>query len=205
MSYEHKRYLRKLKLNRICIFISQILIFIIILAIWQILANFNLINTFITSSPKKVLDTIIELHNSNNLYHHIWVTTYETIISFSLGSIIGIIIATILWRINFLAKILEPYLTILNSLPKVALGPIILIWFGANIKAIIIMALLISVIVNVINVYQGFIHVDNNRLKLMQSFGAKLWQIYCKLIFPETLPNIISTIKISISMSLIGA
>ena len=203
-SDEHKQYLKKHKSRNFLIRLTQILIIVIFIIIWQLLADFNLINTFITSTPKEVLNTIIELNNSGDLWHHIWVTVYETVISFTLGTIIGIIIATILWWNNYIAKVMDPYLTILNSLPKVALGPIIIIWAGAGINSIILMALLISVIITIINIYQGFMEIDPNKIKLMQSFKANKYQIYTKLILPSSYPNFISALKINVSMSLIG-
>ena len=204
MSNEHKLYLKKKKRNKIFISIFQVLIFTIFMFLWQILASFNIINTFIFSSPKKVLDTIISLYNQNNLFSNIWVTLYETLISFSIATILGIGIATILWWNKTLHKIIEPYLTILNSLPKVALGPIIIIWFGAGIKSIIFMALLISLIITIINVYEGFENTNKNKIKLMKSLGAKKYQIYTKLVFPSNIKTIVSMLKINISMSLIG-
>ena len=203
-SDEHKQYLKKHKRRNFLIRLTQILIIVIFIIIWQLLADFNLINTFITSTPKEVLNTIRELNNSGDLWHHIWVTVYETVISFTLGTIIGIIIATILWWNNYIAKVMDPYLTILNSLPKVALGPIIIIWAGAGINSIILMALLISVIITIINIYQGFMEIDPNKIKLMQSFKANKYQIYTKLILPSSYPNFISALKINVSMSLIG-
>lgn len=203
-SNEHKVYLKKRKKEKILIISFQIGIIVLFIFLWQILANLGIINTFISSSPKQVLDTIIMLHNTNNLYNHIWITFYETIISFSIGTILGILIATILWWNEKIAKIIDPYLTVINSLPKVALGPIIIIWCGAGMKSIIFMALLISLIITIINVYQGFISVDKVKIKLMKSFGANKFQIYTKLLLPGTFSNIISTLKINISMSLIG-
>lgn len=203
-SNEHKVYLKKRKKEKIFIISFQIGIIVLFIFLWQILANLGVINTFISSSPKQVLDTIIMLHNTNNLYNHIWITFYETIISFSIGTILGILIATILWWNEKIAKIIDPYLTVINSLPKVALGPIIIIWCGSGMKSIIFMALLISLIITIINVYQGFISVDKVKIKLMKSFGANKFQIYTKLLLPGTFSNIISTLKINISMSLIG-
>lgn len=203
-SLEHKKYLKNIKREKVLIRTLQFIILLLIIFIWQILANTGIINTFITSSPKQILDTIIKLHNENNLYHHIWITIYETLISFSLGTFIGFIIASILWWNKHLAKILEPYLTILNSLPKVALGPIIIIWGGAGMNSIIIMALFISVIITIINVLDGFNNTDTNKIKLMKSFKAKKYQIYFKLILPNSITTIISALKINISMSLIG-
>lgn len=203
-SVEHKKYLRTIKKNNFFVRMTQIAIVLALIIVWQFLADKNIINTFISSSPKQVVNTIIELHNSNNLYNHIWITVYETLVSFGLGTILGILIATILWWNKFLSRVLDPYLTILNSLPKVALGPIIIIWAGAGINSIIIMALLISVIITIINIYQGFIETDVTKLKLLKSFKATKSQIYFKLILPSTFPTIISTLKINISMSLVG-
>lgn len=203
-SIEHKKYLKKLKLKNIYIKIVQISIIIIFITLWQILSNKNIINTFIFSSPKNILKCLINLHKTNNLYNHIWITLYETLISFILSTVIGITIAIIMWSNKTFAKILDPYLTLLNSLPKVALGPIIIIWFGANIKSIIVMALLISIIITIINAYQGFINVDKNQIILMKSFKANKIQILKKLIIPANYNTIINILKINISMSLIG-
>ena len=203
-SEEHKRYLKKRKKRKFLIHTFQILVIIIFIISWQILADNNIINTFITSSPRDIIKTIINLHNTNNLYNHIGITTYETIVSFSLGILIGLVIATMLWWNDFLHKVIEPYLTILNSLPKVALGPVIIIWAGASMSSIILMALLISAIISIVNIYQGFTNTDPNKIKLMKSFKATKFQIYTKLILPSSIKNIISTLKINISMSLIG-
>lgn len=204
-SIEHKNYLKKKRINKILVLITQISILLLFILIWQMLADLKIINTFIFSSPKQILNTIVNLHRTNNLYNHIWITVYETIVSFSVGTILGILVASILWYNRFIAKVIDPYLTILNSLPKVALGPIIIIWCGAGINSIILMALLISVIITTINIYQGFINIDNNKIKLLKSFGASKLQIYFKLLLPGSFSNIISTLKINISMSLIGS
>lgn len=200
----YKKYLKKEKRKKILIVTTQLLILIFLIILWQTLANHNLINTFITSSPKNILNTIINLYQENNLFHHIWITTYETLISFTLGTILGIIIAIILWSNKFIYKVIDPYLTILNSLPKVSLGPILIIWVGANINSIIVMALLISVIITIITVYNGFNSTDINKIKLLKSFNASKYQTLKHLILPSNYPTIISSLKINISMSLIG-
>ena len=203
-SLEHKNYLKKIKRNNFFVKLTQILILIVFLIIWQLLSDYKIINPFIFSSPIKVIETIINLHNSGDLYNHILITVWETLISFVLGTLLGILIASIMWWNKFLAKIIDPYLTVLNSLPKVALGPILIIWVGAGMQSIIVMALLISTIITIINVYQGFISIDPIKIKLMQTFKATKTQIYFKLILPGTISNIISCFKVNISMSLIG-
>jgi len=203
-SREHKLYLRKLKLNKWLVRFTQIGILLFVIFIWEYLSSNNIINSFIYSSPLKIVNTIIELYNDNNLFSHIWVTVYETIISFSLATILGTLIAVILWYSKFLFKVLDPYLTIINSLPKVALGPIIIIIFGANINSIIIMALLISLIITISNVYSGFESTDKNKIRLLMSLKASKWQILRYLIIPYNYHVIISSLKINVSMSLVG-
>ena len=189
-SDEHKRFIRKKKITSILVHLVQILLIVSLIVIWELLAKYEVINTFISSSPSRIVNTIIKLYNDGNLFNHIWTTIYETLISFGIGTLIGIAVAIVL--------------TIINSLPKVAIGPIIIIYFGANIKSIIIMALLISVIVTIITVYNGFISTDQNRINLLKSFKASKRQIFRYVILPSSYPTIISSLKINISMTLIG-
>ena len=203
-SLEHKNYLKKIKRNNFFVKLTQILILIVFLIVWQLLSDYKIINPFIFSSPIKVIETIINLHTTGDLYNHILITVWETLISFVLGTLLGILIASIMWWNKFFAKVIDPYLTVLNSLPKVALGPILIIWVGAGMQSIVVMALLISTIITIINVYQGFINIDPIKIKLMQTFKATKSQIYFKLILPGTISNIISCFKVNISMSLIG-
>ena len=203
-SKEHLTYLKKIKLNKFLVRFTQVLIIAFLLFLWQIAANLGWINTFISSSPKAVINTIINLFNDGSLIHHISITFYEVIISFILGVLIGIFIATLLWRFKFLAKVLDPYLTVLNSLPKVALGPIIIIIAGAGTKSIIIMALFISVIITIMDIYEAFRNTDQNKIRLMKSFKANKRQIFSKLILPSNFRSIISVLKVNLSLTFIG-
>ena len=109
-----------------------------------------------------------------------------------------------LWFNKFIAKVVDPYLTIINSLPKVSLGPIIIILSGANVRSIIIMALLMEIIITIITVYNGFNSTDKNKINLLRSMGANRYQMLKYLVLPNSYPTIISSLKINISMSLIG-
>ncbi len=203
-SIEHQKYLKNIKKRKFLIRFTQFAIVFLLIIIWQLAADFGLINTFISSSPKAILNTVISLYNDGSLFHHIGITLYEVLVSFVVGTIIGILIATILWRFKFLAKVLDPYLTVLNSLPKVSLGPIIIIIAGAGTGSIILMALFISVIITIINVHQAFTNTDSNKIRLMQSFKATKSQIFFKLILPSNLSNIISAFKVNIGLVFIG-
>lgn len=200
-SLEHINYLKRIKKEKILVCTFRILIISIFLIVWELLARFNLINTFLFSSPSRIINTLI---NNKDLFKHIGVTLYEVFISFSLATILGIIISTIMWRYRLFSKIIDPYITIINSLPKVALGPLIIIWVGASTNSIIVMALTISLFTTIINIYTGFISVDKNYITMLRSFNASKFDIYRYVIIPSNLSNIISTLKINISMSLIG-
>jgi len=204
MSFKQKNYYQKLKIDKLKILIIQFLIIISILSLWEFLVNKEIISSFIYSSPSRIFKTIIELINSNNFFNHIITTLKEVIISFILGISLGFIIALLLYQFKMLAKILDPFLTMLNSLPKVALGPLIIIIFGANIKSIIIMALLINLIVSIITIYNGFINTDEYKIKLFQTLNASKLQTLLYLVIPSSYQTIISSFKLCIAQTLIG-
>ena len=203
-SKEHELYLKKIKKEKVLIHLTQTVIVILLFTIWELLAKLNLINTFLYSSPSKILNTTISLFKENNLFNHIGITIYEVFISFIISSILGLIIGTILWWNKFISKVFEPFLTIINSLPKVALGPLIIIWAGASIKSIIIMSLTISLFITIINFYQAFISTNENYITLLKSFKATNKDIFIKVVLPSNRKAIISTLKINMSMNFIG-
>lgn len=203
ISEDRKKYLRKIKISKITVLITQILILLAFILLWEILAETKVINSFITSSPSRILDTFMNIKN-NNLMMHLWVTAYETIIGFLAGTILGIIIAIALWWSEFLSKVLEPFLVVLNSLPKTALGPIIIIWVGAGTPAIIVMAIAISLIVTVLDITNGFLNTDKEKIKMAKSFNATKWQLLTKIVIPSNISTFINTLKVNIGLSLVG-
>ena len=203
MSDERKKYLKQVKIEKVLILASQILFLILFLSVWEIGANEGWIDSFITSSPSRILNTFRNFE-SNNLIEHIKVTVFETFIGFSLGTIMGLIIAIILWWSKFISKVSEPYLVILNSLPKVALGPIIIIWVGAGTSAIIVMAIAISLIVTILDILNGFINTDKDLIKMAKTFKASKFQILTKIIIPANISTFINSLKINIGLSLVG-
>lgn len=203
-SKEHELFLKKIKRKRCLIYVNQILIICLLFTLWEVLSRLNIINSFLFSSPSNIIKTISNLIKENNFFTHVLITIKELSISFILSLIFGFLIATILWWNEFLAKVIDPYLTVLNSLPKVALGPLIIIWIGASSSSIITMSLMISLFITIINLYTSFINTDENYIFLLKSFKATKFQIYTKVILNANLKNILSTIKINISMNLIG-
>lgn len=179
------------------------MIVVVLIGLWEIMARLGKIDNFITSQPSRIVKTFANL-SSNNLLEHLKITCIETLVGFTLGSLMGTIIAMILWWFPFISKVSEPFLVILNSLPKVALGPIIIIWVGAGMPAIIVMALAISLIVTILDILNGFINTDKEKIKMAQTFNANRWQILTKIIIPANLQTFFNTLKVNIGLSLVG-
>ena len=204
VSSERLQYLKARKVKKISILLTQILILVVFFAQWEICARLKIIDPFITSQPSRIVNTIINLYSEGQLFQHIAITCWETIVGFLLGTTLGTIIAIILWWSEFLSKVLEPYLVVLNSLPKIALGPIFIVWFGAGTTSIIVIALAISLIVTILEVLNGFIATDEEQIKLVRTFGANRLQIFTKVVFPANLPTIINSLKINVGLSWVG-
>ena len=204
ISDEHRLYLKCVKAHKIKVTVSRILILIVFIGLWQIAADLKWIDPFLTSSPSRVIKSCIRLYEYGTLFKHIGITCYETILGFSLGTILGVIIAVILWWYPTVSKILDPYLVVLNALPKVALAPIIIFWIGNGMPAIIVIALLISIVTTIISVLSGFNEIDNEKIMLMKTFKASKLQILRYLIFPYSIPVFISALKINVGLSWVG-
>ena len=202
-SVERKKYLRNVKIRKIKIFATQIILVIVFIAMWETLARMGKIDSFITSQPSRILKTFFNL-SSNNLIEHLKITFIETVIGFLLGTFLGFIIAIILWWSPFISKVSEPFLVVLNSLPKIALGPVIIIWVGAGMPAIIVMALAISLIVTILEILNGFLHTDKEKIKMAQTFNANKFQILNKIVIPSNIPTVFNTLKVNIGLSLVG-
>ncbi len=204
ISREHKNYLRRKKRENFAVKATQTGFLIFLIIIWEIAAQFEWIDPFIMSSPSRVFKTLVSLNSSNQLWNNVGVTAWETVVGFLFGTILGIAFAVVIWWSDFIFKVSDPYLVVLNALPKVAFGPIIIVWMGAGTKSIIIMALLVSVIIATLNILAGFKNVNPEKILLMKSFGANKIQILTKLVIPANISTIISTLKINVGMSLIG-
>lgn len=201
---EHQIYLKKIRSDNHKVIIVRIGLLIALIGLWEISAALKWIDPFIMSSPSRIVNTIASLYNSGELFMHIGVTLWETVAGFALGTVIGIAAAIGLWWSPLVSRTLDPYLVVLNSLPKIALGPVIIIWVGAGEGAIITMALLISVIVTVMSVLNGFLEVSEEKVLLMRTFGATRFQILKMVVLPGSVPTMISTLKINVGMTWVG-
>lgn len=203
-SESHKQFIRKHKQRMRFISIMRYLILIGIIAVWEAAASFGIIDPFITSSPSRIIGTIINLYNEGELFLHIGVTMFETVMGFLLGTLIGTVIAILLWWSNTLSKILDPYLVVLNALPKIALGPILIVWIGSGMESIIVMALLISLVVTIMTVLSGFMEENSQKQLLMDTLHATKTQMFIYAVLPASVPTIVSALKISVGMSWVG-
>lgn len=185
--------------------ISRVAILVLILGIWELCAQLKVVDPFITSSPSRVALTIADLYSNGTLFYHIGITLAETIAGFLIAVILGYAIAVVLWASDTVHKVLEPYIVVLNSLPKIALGPLIIIWIGTGYDAIIFMTVLVSIIVCIMNMLAGFIAVDKTKLLLMKSMGANKATTLRKLIIPASLPALMNTLKVAVGLAWIGS
>ena len=203
LSVERQRYLQRNKRRKLFITIAQIAILLFVVAGWEFAAQTGRIDAFIMSSPQRIWQTIMNFQN-NQLIFHIGVTFGETMAGFVLGVALGILIAFILWWSSFLAKVMDPYLVVINALPKIALGPVIIIWVGAGMQAVIVMALAISLVVTIMEMLNGFVNTDPELMKMAQTFGAGKLKTFVKIVFPFNLHTLFNCLKINIGLSLVG-
>lgn len=203
-SSEHKKYLKRLKTRRIAVSAMRWGVLIAVIALWEILARVGAIDSFITSCPSRIWSTFTDLCKDGSLFTHAGVTLYETVVSFLLATVLGTLIAIALWWCDTLRDVLEPHLVVLNALPKIALGPIIIIWVGAGTSAIIVMALMISLIITVLSTLNGFLEVDKGKLTLMDTMNASKLQKLIHLVLPSNVPTIISALKINVGLCWVG-
>ncbi len=203
ISKEREIYLKNKKYEKVKLSCIRWGILLLLIFIWEIFAHIGIIDSFIMSKPSDILNTMVHL-SQNDLLHHLGITLYETVMGFVIGAVFGLIIAAGLWWSPKTAKVLEPYLVVLNSLPKIALGPVIIIWVGAGQKAIIFMALAISLIVTVLEMLNGFLSTEKEKIIMAKTFGASKKQIFTKIVFPSNINSLINSLKINIGLSLVG-
>ncbi|PFA64024.1 ABC transporter permease [Bacillus sp. AFS015802] len=201
---KHLEYIQSLKKEQRWVWFYQALIFTVFFSLWEMASRNSWVDPLIFSSPSKIWKLFIVKIGDGSLLANLSVTLGETVIGFILGTLLGTLLAALLWWSPFLSKVLDPYLVILNAMPKVALGPILIVGLGPGFTSIIAMGTVISVIITTIVVYTSFREVDPNYLKVMQTFGAKRGQMFKEVILPASFPTIISTLKVNVGLSWVG-
>ena len=204
MSAEHREYLKRLRRRKRLTVLLRVLLLAALTGLWELAGRLGLADPFIVSSPSRVIATIASLYRGGELFTHIAATFLETTAGFLAGTALGVAAAVLLWFRPLLERVLDPYLVVLNALPKIALGPILIVWVGAGAGAIIVMALLVSTVVTVMTVLSGFMEIGHEKHQLMRSLGATRRQTFIKAVLPASVPTIMSALKISVGMSWVG-
>jgi len=197
-------YLRAGRNRRRTIHTVQILLLAVLFGLWELSARLGWSDAFLVSCPSRIAATFGNLCRSGDLWLHIGTSCYETVVGFTLGTLLGTLVAVGMWWSDFVSRVLDPYLVVLNALPKTALGPIFIVWMGAGTGSIIVMTLAISLIVTILNMYMGFTSTDRNKIQLMRTLGATRSQILWMLVFPSNYPTLFNTLKVNVGLSWVG-
>ena len=204
MSRQQADFLRSMRKRKNIIHSTQWFLLVFFFLLWEVAARQNWIDPFIFSQPSRMFHAMVLMIIDGTLWKHIGITLWETIVGFLLGTIFGTLIAILLWWNHFISAVTEPYLVVLNALPKTALAPIIIVWLGNNMTSIIATALMTSVIVTIMTVLGGFLEIDGDKIKLIQTFGGTKKQVLTKVILPASIPSIINALKINVGLSFVG-
>lgn len=203
-SPEQLRYEKKWKRNRLFNRSIQILVFLFFFIQWEVTTSLGIVDSFFFSSPSLILKSLRTLTQTNNLPMHIRVTLLEILLSFALVVLISLVIAVLFWYFDRLSTIFEPYLVILNSLPKSAMAPLFIVWLGTGMKTIIVAGISVAIFGSIISLYTGFRQTDSGKIRLVYALGGKKRDVLKKVILPGSIPLIISTMKVNIGLSLVG-
>ena len=193
---------RKRKLRAITL--ARIFIFLLFLLIWEASARLHLIDAFIFSSPSRVCEIFVSMMADRSVFMHIGTTLAETLLSFFLVFLFSLLTAVLLWLFHSLSRILEPYLVVLNSLPKSALAPLLIVWLGANMKTIVAAGMSVAVFGSILTIYTGFSEVDPEKVKLIYTLGGNKRDVLRKVVLPSSVPIFINTMKVNIGLCLVG-
>jgi len=204
-SKTHIEYVKKLKKDKYLIIFLRIFVLVAIIGLWELLTYTKVLDPFFVSSPSRIISQIGILAKNGTLFSHSWITLYETLIGFAIATVFGYLIAVVLWWNEKVRKTLEPYIVVLNSLPKIALGPVIILWVGAGTPAIILMCVLICIVITTMSMLSAFMSVEEGKILLLKSMHASKFQILWKLVLPNSMREFISVLKINVGMSWVGS
>jgi NitT/TauT family transport system permease protein len=206
-SRQYLDWLRRERRDRMMVRVSQLGLLAVFLVLWEVLPRAGLINPLFTSTPSTIWPTFLELLKTTpqqaSILLHTWATVFATVVGFTAAMVLGIAIAAALWWWANLYRVLDPYLVVLNAMPKTAFVPIFYIWLGATFS-IYGMSLAISLFITVLMIYSGFQGIDPNKIKLAQTFGASKWQVLTKVVLPGSVPTLIAALKVNAGLSLVG-
>ncbi len=203
-SPSQKIFLQEQRKRKHLITIIRIVLGVGFLGLWELAARMEWINSFIFSSPTGIFTCFRTMVEEGSFFYHLGITLSETLASFALVTVLGLLAVILLWMFPMAAKVTEPYLVMLNSIPKSALAPLLIVWLGANMKTIIVAGISVAVFGNIINLHTAFLKMDEEKIKLIRTLGGKKHHILAKVLLPGSLSVIISNMKVNIGLSLVG-
>ena len=204
MDQFQEEYIRQEQLHRRRVKAVRRMLLVLLLALWELCTRLNIIDGFIFSSPSRVLFCLAGMIRDGSIWEHLGITLFETIVSFLLVTGIGIFMAVILWSSRTLAEILEPYLGMLNSLPKSALAPMLIVWFGSHVHTIVVAAISVAVFGSIMTLHAGFQETDPDKIRLIRSLGGGKKEVLTKVLLPGAIPLIVSNMKVNVGLCLVG-
>ncbi|HEY8496763.1 MAG TPA: hypothetical protein VIK98_07040, partial [Limnochordales bacterium] len=169
VSEAHRRYLAQRRRRRLAVFGTQVLLVAALVVLWEVGAREGWVNPFIVSQPTRVWQQIVRMATGGDLWVHLGATLWRTMAGFGLATALGLVVASLLWWSPFWARVLDPYLVVLNSVPKISLGPLFIVWLGTNVRAVLAMAVAIAVVVTIVMLYTAFRETDPNKILLLRS------------------------------------
>lgn len=200
----HRGHMKQVTEWRRKVLAVQLSLLVCMFLLWELAGRLRWIDVLLFSYPSKVFAQIGKDIASGELWIHVAVTIGETAVGFLLGTLVGTLLAVLIWWSPFLSKVLDPYMVVFNSMPKVALGPIFIVMFGAGFTAIVMTTLSITVIITTLVVYNSFNEVDSNYIKVIRTFGGDRSEIFTKVVLPASFPAIVSTLKVNVGMAWVG-
>ena len=203
-STAQRTFLSKYRLHKKFVAAARILLLVVFLSVWELTASHQIIDSFIFSSSSKIARCFLDMVADRSIFLHLGVTLYETIVSFLLVIVFSILTAVLLWFSKKLSEILEPYLVVLNSLPKSALAPLLIVWLGATRTTIIVAGMSVAIFGSILNLYTSFMSADPGKMTLIYTLGGKRHQVLTKVVLPSSIPAIISNMKVNIGLCLVG-
>ncbi|MEX2281783.1 MAG: ABC transporter permease [Gemmatimonadota bacterium] len=187
------------------ILLIQIGLVILAVAVWELLVRLGFARELLVGQPARILHFLISMWKDGSLIRHSWVTTAETIVGSLGGFILGAVCGLLVWWSKTVERVIDPIVVALNSLPKIALTPIFLLWFGVGFSMKVALTLSTVFLVTFITAVAALAATDKELLQLTAALGGSRWQIFRNVVVPSSLPWLISAMKLNIGFGLTGA
>ncbi|MBO8141674.1 MAG: ABC transporter permease [Firmicutes bacterium] len=204
VSPAHRAYLRRRRRQAAAVTATQVVLLVALVAAWELGARSGWLNPFIVSQPSKVWQEIARMATGGELWVHLGATVSRTLLGFGAATVLGLLVASVMWWFPFWARVFDPYLVVLNSVPKVSLGPVFIVWLGTNAQAVVAMAIAVAVVVTIVMLHTAFRETDPDKVRLLRSFGATRWQVFAKVVLPGAVPALVAAVKVNIGLAWVG-